>query len=345
MLVHANVGRIRRVASHPLLDVFATIATDKTVRLWSTLSSSQVALTRVASCGTAITFTPDGSAVAVGTDVGEVLILTCTYLQSCLENNAEPALPRRKARWELLGRKFVGSKSGSKGNEKGGARRSAKFEITELKYSPTGDCLAVAGRDKSIHFLSAVVRVHVNLPIFSINSTFTLQHGYKKVGTCKGHSGVITRVDFSDDGTLLQSCDGARETLYWEVPSGKQISDSRVKGTTWFTWSNPMGKPVKGIMNTCDTADSNNHITDLVSINAVHRSNDMKSLLVGGGGNGFTPTNLKLFRFPCTSSAVPKEYSGHASSISDACFLQSDENVVSIGSSDACVLCWKHVAT
>ena len=53
------------------------------------------------------------------------------------------------------------------------------------------------------------------------------------------------RVDFSDDGSLLQSTDGSRETLYWEVPTGKQISDSRVKGALWFTWCNAMGKPVK----------------------------------------------------------------------------------------------------
>lgn len=82
----------------------------------------------------------------------------------------------------------------------------------------------------------------------------------------------------------------------------------------------------------------------MASINAVHRSNDFKSLVVGGGGSGFTPTNLKLFRFPCPSSSIAKEYGGHSSSIADTCFLQSDERVVSVGNSDASVFCWKHVS-
>jgi hypothetical protein len=104
----------------------------------------------------------------VGTDVGEVLILTCTYLQNCLESGSEPEPSRRKkVRWELLGRKFVGSKTNSKGSDKGagGARGSAKHEITELKYSATGEVLAVAARDKAVYLLSAVVSsiIHVYL--------------------------------------------------------------------------------------------------------------------------------------------------------------------------------------
>jgi hypothetical protein len=145
-------------------------------------------------------------------------------------------------------------------------------------------------------------------------------------------------VDFSDDGTLLQSTDGARETLYWEVPSGKQISNGRVKGTTWYTWSNPMGAAVKGIVNGGPTTCGE----DVAAINAVYRSNDMSSVVVGGGGSGFAPSSIKLFRFPSSSTAVAKEYSGHASSIADVCFLQSDEHVVSAGNSDACVFSWKH---
>lgn len=171
VLIHANVGKIKRVVPHPLLDMFATIATDKTVRVWSSNSMAQIALTRVASCATAITFTPDGSALAVGTDVGEVLILTCTYLQSCLEHGVEPAPSRRKVKWELLGRKFVGLKNGSKGKGGAGARGAAKHEITELKYSPGGDVLAVTGRDKAVHFLSAVVSVFNVSSCISVNLT------------------------------------------------------------------------------------------------------------------------------------------------------------------------------
>jgi hypothetical protein len=77
-------------------------------------------------------------------------------------------------------------------------------------------------------------------------------------------------------------------------------------------------------------------------VNGVNRSNDQRSLIVAGGGNGFLPTKLKLFRFPCHKQSKSKEYSGHASAIEDACFLISDNHVVSVGTSDSCVMCWRY---
>lgn len=49
-------------------------------------------------------------------------------------------------------------------------------------------------------------------------------------------------MDFSYDGTTLQTNDGFRETLYWEVLTGKQISNStRLREIEWNTWSNISG--------------------------------------------------------------------------------------------------------
>jgi hypothetical protein len=93
-----------------------------------------------------------------------VLILTCTYLQFCRDNDAEPGPDQKKPRWDILGRKFVGAKGGA-----GGKKDISKTEITALKYSPSGDVLAVATRDKIIHLLSAAVS-----NVISVSASFMI---------------------------------------------------------------------------------------------------------------------------------------------------------------------------
>jgi hypothetical protein len=249
VVVSGHVGRINRVIPHPNQKIYVTIGTDKSIRLWSIRWSKQVAFTRVASNPTSISFLPDGSGVAVGTEIGELLLLTCTYLQRFIETGEEPKHHRKRVKWDLLGRKFIGNKG--KGKEPaatagGGGGNGIKpknlqsCELTEMKYSPDGEYLAVASRDKSIHFLS--VRVSFLFHSFlSLASPLTwAQNGYKKIGICKGHSGVITRIDWSCDSAILQSTDGLRESLMWEVPSGKQWS-GQAKDFIWSSWSNPLG--------------------------------------------------------------------------------------------------------
>lgn len=167
VLLSGHVGKINRVVPHPSHELYVTIGVDKSVRLWSAKWSKQVAYTRAASNPTCAAFLPDGSGIAVGTEVGEVLILNCTYLQKLLETGEEPKPHRKRVKWELLGKKFIGTKSkGKEGNAPGGGAKpksSQSCELTEMKYSPDGEYLAVASRDKFIHFLAAKVSEMINL--------------------------------------------------------------------------------------------------------------------------------------------------------------------------------------
>lgn len=157
ILMNSHVGRINRVVSHPFQDIYVTIGVDKSVRVWSIQFMTQIAFTRVASSPTSLTFVPDGSAVTIGTEVGEILILTCTYFQKILETGEEPRPTRKRVKWDLLGRKFIGTKVNSKGKDGVKQKNLSPCEITELRYSPDGEYLVAAGRDKTIHIISAKV--------------------------------------------------------------------------------------------------------------------------------------------------------------------------------------------
>ena len=54
----------------------------------------------------------------------------------------------------------------------------------------------------------------------------------------------MVHLDFSIDGSVLQSCD-ANEILYWEVPSGKQVSSAAVKEGPWNSWTCTIGSTVQ----------------------------------------------------------------------------------------------------
>jgi len=323
-IINGNYGKARRVAAHPFHDIFATVAGDKSLRLWSAKANCQVGFTRVNGGGSAVAFTPDGRAIAVGTESGEVIILSCDFLQNCSEDKDEPAASQ-KLTWEVLGRKHVGQSKG------GNAAKSdiSKTEITDLKYSASGDVLAVATRDKIIHLLSTA-------------------SGYKQAATCRGHSGAVSSMDFSADGMLLQSSDGSRETLYWEVSTGKMVSDlARVQQVVWYTWTNLLGPSMQGICNGSNGNHPQNHVEASghnlsLLVQTVCRSNDSKSIVAGGGGQLFHQHSLKLFKYPCVASAVCKEYYAHTSGVSDVCFLISDYHVVSVGGNDCSILVWAH---
>ena len=93
--------------------------------------------------------------------------------------------------------------------------------IDDIKYSPTGGKLAVASHDNFIDLYD----------VFA---------GYQHVARCSGHSSYVTHVDWSNDGQLLQSNDGAYEIMWWNANTGRAClssTDSVEKDTKWAAFT------------------------------------------------------------------------------------------------------------
>ena len=351
-LVRGHHGKILRVAAHPTEPIFATISTDKTVRLWDSRRKTQVALTRLADRASAVEFTPDGTALAIGNESGEVLIVKYVVLEnyqggSSAKHNrfhgsgseedlggvAQGTVLEKQ--WQVVLRRHVAAKTVrappvstlQAGNSRSGDQPESfvsastasllakkKSEVMEVRFSPDGEVLAVGCRDNLIHLLS-------------------ISNGYRRAAVCRGHSSYIRNMDFSSDGRVLRSTDAVRELLFWEVATGKQIVNaSHTRDLEWDTGKCSLGWHVQGVFNGSAGVPIDG------DVNAVCRSKNGK-LLVAGSSN--TVNNaVKLFRYPCISKAVPSLHGGHTSPVLDTTFLACDDQVVTIGGSDSTIFSW-----
>lgn len=340
-IIRGHYGKIRRVAAHPTEPIFATASSDRTIRLWNNVVKAQLSLTKLTDSASSLAFTPDGKALAVGTETGELLVIsfgallhTTTLPVSDLGVSFDDVngVHNNEKQWQVLLRKQVVAKItagedecsvGSATNSGPGVGIASKgsgnsirkrCEITELKFSPSGDIIAVACRDNLIHLLSVA-------------------YGYQRRAICRGHTSYVKNVDFSADGSVLQSSDAVRELLYWEVATGKKIHQpSRLRDCFWATWTCCYGWPVQGIFNGLQGTVIDH------DMNAVSRSRD-GSLIVAGGSSTVNSA-VKLLRFPCVGKAIPSLHGGHTSPVLDVCFLSDDSNVVSVGGNDASVFVW-----
>ena len=331
-LVQGHQGKILCVTKHPLKsNICATVSTDCSIRIWDLQLRTHISLTKLSEQVSTIEFTPDGNCIAVGTVLGELLIISYNFLNKLNESQQNRFVVDGsiEKQWRILLRRHISAKFSDtfskrlhggvpddketlieeKMTENNSFRRR---DITKLKYSPSGRLLAVGCRDTLIHILAV--------------------ESYERIAVCRGHTSFIQSIDFSTDDSFLQSTDAAREILFWEAFSGKKIQKTTdVRDVSWTTWSSLFGWSVQGIFNNVSGGTSLDF-----EVSQVDRSNDGNLLLVG-----LKNAYVKLFKYPCLAKAMPKVFDGHASSVSGVAFLTDDEYAVTIGGDDASIFCYK----
>ncbi|KAI9221989.1 WD40-repeat-containing domain protein [Blastocladiella britannica] len=214
----------------------------------------------------------------------------------------------------------------------------AKQAVSAVAFSPTdkGSRLAVGSHDSTVYVLSA--------------PGSSTSHDYKLTGTNEAHTSFITSLDWSVDGSLIQSNSGDFELLFTQVDptTGAATHQTELAGPReahWATYSATIGWATKGIWD---------HGQDGLDINAVARwqpsaggaqaSEVAEGLLVIGNDS----SKVELLRYPAAGvgrgSTARHSYGGHASHVTNVRFSLDGKWAISTGGADGCVLFWAVVA-
>uniref|UniRef100_A0A669D168 EMAP like 2 n=1 Tax=Oreochromis niloticus TaxID=8128 RepID=A0A669D168_ORENI len=265
-IVQGHTDELWGLDIHPTMEQFVTCSQDKQVHLWDAHSHQPLWSKTIEDPGRSAGFHPSGAVLAVGTMTGKWLVLD-TDTRDLVSMHTD-------------------------GNE----------IISNVKYSPDGNFLAVASHDNFVY-------------IYAVTEN---GRKYSRVGKCTGHSSFVTHVDWSKDSHYLVTNSGDYEILFCK---------SYFMSVHWATSTCTLSFNTFGIWP--DGADG----TD---INAVCRSHD-GSLLASADDFG----KVHLFSFPCSQPrAQSQEYGGHSSHVTNVAFLHDDSHLISTGGKDTSILQW-----
>jgi len=182
-----------------------------------------------------------------------------------------------------------------------------------LQYSPDGKILAAGSWDQMADL--------INTETFAV--LFTL----------KGHSSSVQHLNFSQDSKFVMTNSKDYEILYWNVATGKRVSESTVVDLDWGSWNCVLGWPVVGVFKADD---------DGTDVNSCSISGELKAdyRVIATGDDS---QNVCLFRYPAMSQKCPfKTFSGHASHVTRVRFSPDNTLLFSTGGLDDSIFQWKH---
>ncbi|KAG1711816.1 hypothetical protein DVH05_009058 [Phytophthora capsici] len=289
------------LAVHPSQRQFVTVGDDRTLRVWDMESKRLIQARLLPAKARACAYSPDSELLAVGFggDNG-------------VRQRKKPALKPGQAQSKEGGVAIL--RTHDLDTEKLVFEdKPAKEWISDVKFSPNGEVLALGSHDNSIY-------------LYSVGAG---AQEFKKRKPFSKHNSYITHFDFSDDSNYIQSNCGAYEYLFCDTASSNQVGRaSTVRDVKWATWTCTLGWPVQGIWPEC---------ADGTDINAVCASSS-RTILASGDDSG----NVKFFRYPC----IPKgskfiACKGHSSHVVNVRFSFDDKYLISVGGNDRSIFQWK----
>eukprot|EP00639_Heterosigma_akashiwo_P015290 CAMPEP_0206366550 /NCGR_PEP_ID=MMETSP0294-20121207/3519_1 /ASSEMBLY_ACC=CAM_ASM_000327 /TAXON_ID=39354 /ORGANISM="Heterosigma akashiwo, Strain CCMP2393" /LENGTH=872 /DNA_ID=CAMNT_0053812637 /DNA_START=230 /DNA_END=2845 /DNA_ORIENTATION=+ len=279
-------GEVWGLAVSPKGGEYATAGDDWTVRTWSVTEKRQLKALVLDCMARAAAYNPEGTLIAVGLggDLG----------------TGGPRAPKEGGVVVLNAPDLTVVWEG----------KDAKEWISDLKFSPDGNALAVGSHDNNIY-------------LYNTSPEWGLR------ATLEGHNSYITHLDFTADGAALRSTCGAYELLFWDAAEGEQKPSgaSELRDAEWDTTTCPLTWDTQGVFPA---------FADGTDVNAVDRAKEGK-LLATSDDFG----RLKLFNWPCaTKGAGFDDCRGHSSHVTNVKFTLDERNIVTAGGNDRCVFQW-----
>jgi len=218
-----------------------------------------------------------------------------------------------------------GGKSRSKSTSKDGAfvvmnsvdnkivheGKDSNESIRILKFSIDGKLLAVGSEDSKIYL-------------------YNVKDKYTRRSVVTSHRAPVLNIDFTADSQFFTSVDSTNRIFYTESSSSSNVpSPAALRDEKWATWSCPVGWPVQGFWRS----------QPLYSFPSCVQRSWSGMLLACGSTSG----RLFLSHNPCIRDAGFSDQHGHAGPISRIGWSAGDSFVVTVGSSDNCIMQWKCV--
>eukprot|EP00936_MAST-01D_sp_MAST-1D-sp1_P001279 g1279.t1 len=268
---------MQALASHPINEgIFVTAGEDCQVLVWSATRCELVGATVVSTPVQAAAIHPDGTKIVAGCTNGMFEVLDSQSMRKIAK------------------------------------RRDVSGAITDIKFSPHADFLAVASQNGWIDIYNPTGDT------------------YQKLRRCKGHTSLVAHIDWSIDSRILQSNSSSNEIIYFDVTNGRPIREDGdiLADTKWHTWTCTLGFPVMGVWPASAARDD---------INAACMTNDQRFVVTADDFG-----KVKVFNAPCVVHRAPyREYWGHASHVTNVRFLSGDTHLISVGGRDASVFQWR----
>jgi microtubule-associated protein-like 6 len=264
--------------------LFCSVGNDKTVRVFDATSHKLVKMTQLDTMAHCCAYSPAGQLIVVGLGSGR------------------PGAEEKKEGAHVI----LNEEDLSIIHE----ARDSKALISDAKFSPSGEVLALASYDGAIYVYSAGT--------------------YAAKAKCRGHTGKVSNLDFSHDGVYLMSNCLAGDLLFWDIERAEQQPPKSMKEVFWES-------------NTCIYSYSSQAVygvfNDGLVCNAVCRSH-AQDMIATGDNFG----RVRLFNNPCVKDfPCFLEGHGHGANVMNVRFACNDSYIVSSGGTDGCVIQWRLV--
>lgn len=275
--------RVCGVAAHPMNPrLFCTVGDDRSVRIYNTELRKLLRVSLLDTMGHCCAFSPDGQLILVG-------------LGSGIEGREE----RKEGAFVVLNEEDLTLVHEA---------RDAKYLISDCKFSPDGELLALGCLDGAVYVYNA--------------------RDYAARAKCRGHTGRVIHIDFSNDGQFLASNCTNGELLFWDAEKGELQTPKSVKEMQWETNSCVYSYATQGLWGPYDDKTYNN---------ATCRSH-ARDLIAAVDNYG----RIRIVNAPCVSEDPNFILcNGHAAEAQNCCFSCDDSMLFTTGGTDGTVCQWK----